>query len=219
MGDDGFHRWRYRTDVLERVTVLPDGCRDVLVLGGAEEPRRVVLTDIDFCPRIAVLPRGREIVGYRLRPGAVVSGEVLEGIAAEPERAGSILRSEVSVLGEIDEAIGALATPGATLGSVSKALGASTRSVQRQFLRLRLPPPDFWRRLARARRAARLVPLGASLADIACDCGFADQAHMTRDFTQWFGATPAQVRRDTALADLIAQPALGDWTGEQISTR
>ena len=83
MGDDGFHRWRYRADVPERMTVLPDGCRDVLVLGGAEEPRRVVLTDIDFRPRIAVLPRGREIVGYRLRPGAVVSREVLEGIAAE----------------------------------------------------------------------------------------------------------------------------------------
>lgn len=219
MTNPGFHKWHYRATVSERATVLPDGCRDVLIVSRAGEADRVVQTEIDFHARAAVLPTGTEITGYRLRPGAVVSRDGFEGIAADPQQVEHILRHEVTALGEVDEAIEALATPGATVSSVSRALGVSIRTMQRQFLRLELPSPDFWRCLARARRAAKMLPSGAPLADIACDCGFSDQAHMTRDLTRWFGSTPMQLRRDAALEGLLAQPALGDWTGEHISMR
>ena len=219
MSNGRFHKWHYRADVPDRTVVLPDGCRDVLVIERAGEPGRVVQTEIDFHPRMPVLPTGTEITGYRLRPGAAVPRHILDGIAADPAQAEYILQTALPELGEIDEVISALAAPGATVLSVSKALGASIRTMQRQFLRLQLPPPDFWRLLARARRAARLLPSGASLVEIACDCGYSDQAHMTRELTRWFGGPPVRLRRDAALARLVSQPALGDWTGEQISTR
>lgn len=42
---------------------------------------------------------------------------------------------------------------------------------------------------------ALMISSGRSLADIALDCGFADQPHMTRQFKQFVGATPAAWRR------------------------
>jgi AraC-like DNA-binding protein len=94
------------------------------------------------------------------------------------------------------------------------------RTLQRQFRENALPPPGFWLGLARARRAALELRTGAPLADIAADAGYADQAHMTRAFRQWFGATPAQLREDACRLALLAQSGLAvPATGEQISTR
>ena len=47
-----------------------------------------------------------------------------------------------------------------------------------------------------ASRAARTIRRGGqSLASIAADCGFADQAHMTRSLVALFGTTPGSLRR------------------------
>ena len=47
-----------------------------------------------------------------------------------------------------------------------------------------------------ASRAARTIRRGGqSLAAIAADCGFADQAHMTRSLVALFGASPGTLRR------------------------
>lgn len=59
----------------------------------------------------------------------------------------------------------------------------------------------------------------ASLTDVAHSTGFTDQAHMTREFVRWFGQTPGGLRRQPKVLDMLRQPALGNWTGEQISTR
>lgn len=40
-----------------------------------------------------------------------------------------------------------------------------------------------------------MISSGKTLADIALDCGFADQPHMTRQFKQFVGLTPAAWRR------------------------
>jgi AraC-like DNA-binding protein len=40
----------------------------------------------------------------------------------------------------------------------------------------------------------RLMLTGASLADVAAHAGFADQSHMTRQFTRAFGMPPARWR-------------------------
>jgi AraC-like DNA-binding protein len=82
-----------------------------------------------------------------------------------------------------------------------------------------LPPPDFWRLLGRARRAAGRIASGARLAEVADDAGYSDQAHMTRELARWFGMSPGQLRRSAPALDALLQPALGNWTGEQISTR
>ena len=95
----------------------------------------------------------------------------------------------------------------------------TVRTLQRRLKDLSLPPPEVWRLLGRARRAASMLPHRLPLADIAFDSGYSDQAHMTREFKRWFGQTPSMLRRNKTLLDDIAQPALGNWTGEQISMR
>ena len=59
----------------------------------------------------------------------------------------------------------------------------------------------------------------SSLTDVAHSTGFTDQAHMTREFARWFGQTPRNLRRKPNVLDVLRQLALGNWTGEQISTR
>lgn len=199
--------------------VFPDGCRDVLVVRKPGEAPSVVLTQFDLQPRTISLAAGTEITGYRLRPGAVVDKTVLRAISLEPEKAPSILGEVVALPSDLDEMIGACAQPVSGPGTISGSLGVSIRTMQRRFQTAGLPPPDFWRLLARARRAVNLLQSSASLADIASDCGYCDQSHMTREALRWFKKSPARIRRDVRLHRLLSQPGLGNWTGEQISTK
>jgi len=61
-------------------------------------------------------------------------------------------------------------------------------------------PPTAWRRRARIQRTAMLLAdTRRSLAEIALDAGYSDQAHMTRDLRAVLGATPSLVRRIVSL--------------------
>ncbi|MCC5995716.1 MAG: AraC family transcriptional regulator [Oceanicaulis sp.] len=214
-----FQKWTYEVARAFDAPVFPDGCRDVIILRRPGQPARIQLTPLDFRPRQAAIPAGAALTGYRLRPGAKVSAAVFDAIAADPEAADDILHNDLTVSDDVDQTLRALTAPGAAPGSVSRDLGVSVRSVERLLNRFDLPPPGYWRLLARVRRAAGQLKASLPLADIACDSGFSDQAHMTREFARWFGAAPAQVRRNRRVLDLLCQPALGNWTGEQISTR
>lgn len=57
-----------------------------------------------------------------------------------------------------------------------------------------LTPSAFLRQL-RLSRARDLIAGGGELADVAADVGFADQAHMTREFKKTYGFTPGQLMR------------------------
>ncbi|MBN9029456.1 MAG: helix-turn-helix domain-containing protein [Rhizobiales bacterium] len=94
-----------------------------------------------------------------------------------------------------------------------------SRRLQRRFHEKYLPTPDFRRRLGRARRAAAALSVDLPLAAVAVSLGYSDQAHMTRDCLNWFGQSPARLRRDHAARAILAQPGLGNWTGVQISMR
>lgn len=215
----GFQPWHYRSASRESALVFPDGCRDVLVVRPPDAAPRVVLTGFDFSPRSADMMPGTEISGYRLRPGACVSQPVLDAIADNSSRTADILGNALADWGALDDAIVALTRPGASVAGVARQSGLSLRSLQRRFQDAQLPPPEFWRLLARARRAVALLATPAPLAEIADASGFSDQAHMSRAMARWFGHSPAQLRRDAGLRLLLAQPALGNWTAEQISTR
>lgn len=78
--------------------------------------------------------------------------------------------------------------------------GKSRRQIERTFLQTVGVPLKFFCTLTRLRQAARLIaePSRRSLAAIASDAGYSDQAHMTRDFRRLAGATPGQLRRDDA---------------------
>lgn len=217
--NEGFHRWWHQAHKAEQHIVFPDGCRDVLIIRPLNEPVQVVLTEFDLQPRIAKFPPGTEMVGYRLRPGVLVSARVLETVLENTGQVETILNEECGDWSDLDDAIVSLTEPGATVESTSRQIGVSIRTMQRHFLARNLPPPDYWRLLARARRAAGLLSSTATLAAIADECNFSDQAHMTRELMRWFGFTPTQLRKHESILENLRQPALGNWTGEQISTR
>ncbi len=214
-----FHRWVYPVNRAERYLVLPDGCQDVLCIRHADGLVQIVSTGFDVRPRLVDLLPGTTITGYRLRPGAGVSAPAMQVIAADHDRIGEILDEQCEAWTNLDEAIVALSQSGETVGAVCRRMGISIRTMQRVFLGRRLPPPDYWQLLGRARRAAGLLSSGEPLAEIASICSFSDQAHMNRELVRWFGHTPAQLRRQSSILELLRQPALGNWTGEQISTR
>lgn len=214
-----FERWTYLERGSAPSLIYPDGCRDLLIFHRNDRFERAALTDFDFSPRSVQLAAGTRIEGFRLRPGVTLKEAVLSAIRARPQAAREILGNSLCVSDDIDQAIFALGAGHETVRSVAANSGLSVRSLQRVFAEEGLPPPDFWRLLCRARRAALRLQGTLPLADIASDSGYSDQAHMSRDLVRWFGASPARLRRDAQTLRLLAQPALGNWTGEQISTR
>jgi len=110
--------------------------------------------------------------------------------------------------------IDALCLPGNSVHRLARQQGVSERTLQRRFSDLSLPTPAFWRQLGRARRAVQALQCRVPLAEIAAHYGYSDQAHMTREFVRWFGRTPVQLRRNPASMTDLAQPGLGNWSGE-----
>lgn len=207
-----FHRWDHTVVQDATLTVMPDGCRDILVIAAPNGPPETRVTEVDMHPRRIRLRRGTQIAGYRLGPGTVIDGDAL---ADNAEPLDLIDRRTEEVM----EIVAELSVQAADIPQVAKSTGVSVRTLQRRFRSLGLPAPEFWRLLGRARRAAASLDADLRLSDIAHDHHYADQAHMTREFMRWFGHTPATLRDNRALLEDLCQPGLGNWTGEQISIR
>jgi AraC-like DNA-binding protein len=74
--------------------------------------------------------------------------------------------------------------------------GVTQRQVERQFQTYVGMSPKRLTKLVRFRTALQhiLANPGQELTGIAYDCGYFDQAHFTKDFRQFYGKTPAEVR-------------------------
>ena len=83
-----------------------------------------------------------------------------------------------------------------SIANVAAACGLPPGRLARAFRQTTGMPPHRWLRTHRVERAKDLL-LGSTLAlaQIAYDCGFADQSHFTRVFTAAVGTTPGAWRR------------------------
>ena len=82
------------------------------------------------------------------------------------------------------------------LAELASACDMSLHAFQRNFRKQFGKSPHQWRQAARLERARTLLEYSQkSLADIAFECGFSDQAHLTRVFSREFGMTPGTYRR------------------------
>lgn len=84
-----------------------------------------------------------------------------------------------------------------SLDEVAQRCGLSTAHFCRAFAKSFGLPPHRWilsQRLEKAR--ALLTEPSRSLADIAYECGFCDQSHLSHAFSRRFGMTPGAWRRD-----------------------
>lgn len=75
--------------------------------------------------------------------------------------------------------------------------GFSHRHIVRVFTEAVGVPPKTYLRLRRFNRALEHLHAApeAALADVAASVGYADQAHMTREFQAFAGLTPGRYRR------------------------
>ncbi|WP_349367649.1 helix-turn-helix domain-containing protein [Salinarimonas sp.] len=201
-------RWSHPAQRAEVATILPDGCVDLILVrdrDGRVRPRVSALMDGPTPVRIAA---GAAYHGFRLLPGARIDATALSAAAAAAGNDEALLldrlpefafRSQV-----LADALAHLAQARSVTDAAGRA-GVRARTLQRVTLRETSRGPDFWRRLARARRAARRAIAGEPLADIAADEGYCDQAHMTRELVRWFGASPWRLARDARLAAQLAE--------------
>jgi AraC-like DNA-binding protein len=107
--------------------------------------------------------------------------------AMDPERRGPALSvAEVARLAESDRTV-------RRLGDLCERSGLGERTLQRMFLQYAGVSPTWVIRRYRLLEAAETVREGrpVSWADIAAALGYADQAHLTRDFRAAIGQTPA----------------------------
>jgi AraC-like DNA-binding protein len=82
-----------------------------------------------------------------------------------------------------------------TASDLAAATGRSRFTVHRAFVSVYgLAPSDYQRQL-RLRAARDLIVRGAPISQAAAESGFADQSHLTRWFTRYYGITPARYRR------------------------
>jgi AraC-like DNA-binding protein len=72
--------------------------------------------------------------------------------------------------------------------------GLTRYDLARQFRIVFGTSPHRYQLMRRLEQARRLLRTGRSIAAVAAECGFADQAHFTRAFRSGFGLTPGRYR-------------------------
>jgi AraC-like DNA-binding protein len=85
-----------------------------------------------------------------------------------------------------------------TLAEAAAALGTSVTHLVRAFTGRFGLPPHRYRLGRRVDRARALLLDGVPAARVAAECGFHDQAHLTRHFRRLLGTTPAAYARSAA---------------------
>ncbi|MFC0350077.1 helix-turn-helix domain-containing protein [Undibacterium danionis] len=142
-------------------------------------------------------------IGFRCRPGVQFATDTLLRVVRHCHLDDSIkilsyLEECTSINQDVIEALEVLAKTSSVADS-ARLLGISERSLERHLQRHTDRSPCYWRNLARVRRAGAELAHTSSLSTLAANHGYADQAHMSRAFKQWFGHSPNVLRNDPAL--------------------
>lgn len=163
--------------------LTPAGARALLgVPAGALAGTLVELDDVDrsfrtLPERLATTPSS----GW----GAAVGRALLEALERREARAPRA---------EVGRAL-ALLTRGAAVSAVASDVGLTRRHLG-ELVRVETGvTPQRWRQLARFQRSQPMVAAGRRLADVAAACGYADQAHLAREWRELAGCSPTAWRR------------------------
>ena len=200
------------------VDIWPDGCRDLIIGIPESGPPIALLTQLDKKPRQVKQNQSMHYFGVRFAPGsrllwddygsaasstdsqpAYLAKEFFlwyQRINKKPDRAEALLSEAVErwvkprshLVDEFFAVLKESSTP-------QKVFQKSERTYRRQIAAQTGAPPSFWRQLLRAREAAyQLITDEQSLAELAVNQGYADQAHLSREIRRWFGKTPGVIR-------------------------
>jgi len=211
--DGALELWRVEPVQDTCASVFPDGCRDLIVhLPRRGRPACFVSALADGAERVP-LRAGDRLAGVRLCAGAQFDEAALAGALACRDRFDdadllAAVGDAVRVDARVREALDCLAAV-ARVDEACARLGVSARTLERLVCARTGRPPAFWKGLARARRCARAAPTAGSLAELAFEHGYADQAHMARELRRWFDATPTNLRAQPQRYAALAAPGFG----------
>jgi AraC-like DNA-binding protein len=195
--------WSVQVRTAERTWVLPDGCQDLIWCGSAQGVGEWFVTDLADSAYAVQCNPGDYFIGFRCKPGVQFATDTLLRVMRDCHLDDSIkilsyLEECTSINQDVIEALMVLAKTSSVADS-ARLLGISERSLERHLQRHTDRSPCYWRNLARVRRAGAELAHTSSLSALAANHGYADQAHMSRAFKQWFGHSPNVLRNDPAL--------------------
>ena len=214
MQDAICHRWSLSVTSRYRATVLPDGCRDVIVKLAPNVAPVVFITDLDQSAYPVDLNPGVVLIGARLTPGASLDERCLLVDGARDLDLEQVIDRALDAVTMpeegVAEALSLFASTPCSVVAAARTLGVSERTLRRTVTHATGWPPSRWLALARARRCARALAFDQyPLTEIAVNAGYSDQAHMTRDMANWFQMTPRQLRGNASVKNLLSQPGFG----------
>jgi AraC-like DNA-binding protein len=200
-----------------RHNAMPDGCIEIIrrlegrSRWGGEQPECFAAGLITAPARLEI-SRGARFVALRIWPwawnalGLIPSPDLVNRWAALPDAApGLMLPSGLdSVMAAfptiaLDPEAARLAAIIPSARSVEELVAASgwpARRLQRWFRRVVGVPPRLYLRLLRFEETLTGLKAKGSLADHAAARGFADQAHMAREFRAIAGASASRARKE-----------------------
>jgi AraC-like DNA-binding protein len=215
----------------ESVRVLPDGCMDLIMMGGeivvagpdtsaSVSPRhdREPFAGLRFHP--GVLPRLLRVPASQLRNDRVPLSE-LQGRSSRrgplTELAVALASEEpltetapwsLPTLGHVTSRLAA----GSAVAEVAAEIGWSSRTMQRQCAAIYGYGPAMLRRILRFRRAVLLLKAGLPVVEVAARAGYADQPHLHRETRELAGTPLTSLRQDSSGANRSTQLPSGSAT-------
>jgi AraC-like DNA-binding protein len=214
--------WWSESDRPKRI--VPDGCLDLMVGGGrvfvagpdthawesgassvvhgvrfrpGSAPRVLGVSADELCDQRVELP---DLWGHH---GATTAERLLE----DPAKLAAIV--EENLRDPPDPEVGVLLTrleAGAPrVSSAVNDFAVSERQLRRRFTLAVGYGPATYLRVARLQRAIALANGAGTLAALAADAGYADQAHLSRDCRELTGATPGEFFRPPAVSTVDAR--------------
>ncbi|MEO8191371.1 MAG: AraC family transcriptional regulator [Acidobacteriota bacterium] len=168
-----------------------------------------LLLGVDLEIDLAFGRTGTELVERLRVPGAISD---LSRVRLVEEFLLARLRGRIGGDGRRSPVAGAvsrmLSIPRYSVSRIARECGRSTRQVERYFRAEVGLPPRLLGRLIRFQRVLRAAAERETpWISVALDCGYADQAHLIRDFREFAGQTPAAyVREDAGMGAAFLTP-------------
>jgi AraC-like DNA-binding protein len=212
-GVPGVELWERSVTPAARGRILPDGCLDLIWDG-----RELIVAGPDSAARWHDSPAGTAYTGLRFHRGlgpallGIPASEVLDqspglaqvwpgaGARALAERvardpAGGLLAWLAEAVPDcpadpLGTRVHALARQATPVAQMADQLGLSARQLHRRCLPVFGYGPRRLSRILRMTRALARARAGLPLAEVAAECGYADQAHLTRELSALGGSPP-----------------------------
>lgn len=217
--DRRYRIWRTSTecaaaDQTDAFLVLPDALADIVAVFDAQHLQLIdtVYTGFDLHAVEVTLPRSARFVGVQFGPATYRAAIDIRGsdrLAARfVDWARTICRTsayarsapiETAIERSCDDLLLAVSRQldrhphRNAIHGAARDVGSSLRTVERRFLSVTGVRPIDYTRVLRFHRVVRALTSGGPDAQLAVDCGYADQAHMCREVKRICSLTPGRL--------------------------